>query len=513
MAVSFIYPSFLWLFILIPLTIALGIAGKRSWRQARLWLNLGLRSLLLALIVLALAGLQIHLPAPTLSVVFVLDKSDSISPADQAAGEDYIRQAVHEMPGGDKAAGVVFGKDALVTTRTDIAGALQLALALFPEEGAKRIVLLSDGRENLNQALQQAEIAGMQDIELRFYPLGADGGTAEVQVERLDAPVEIREGQSIDLQVSIGSTVSTGATLQVLADNELVESREVQLRPGSNLYTIHVPEIKPGFHRFRVMIVPDRDNRLQNNESSAFTVVQGPPSVLLVEGEAGEARNLEDALLANKVKTTLLTPEHLPGTLAELAQYDAIALVDVPAGRLPVSAMEALPVYVRDLGKALLTVGGENAYGAGGYLRTPLETALPVNMDVQSKEREANLALVLAVDKSGSMGRCHCDNPDLNQTYTASESGLPKGDIAKEAIMRSASALSQQDLLGVVAFDSLARWAFPVDPLPDAATLENAIGCHGSPGKGHRAPQACHPADGRLVVGRRSDRPRDQNAR
>ncbi len=494
MSVSFIYPSFLWLLILVPLTIGLGMAGKRSWSQGRLWLGLGLRSLLLALIVLALAGLQIHVPAPTLSVVFVLDKSDSISPTDQAAGEEYIRQSVHQMPAGDKAAVVVFGKDALVerlavpdqslpgltsvpvTTRTDIAGALQLALALFPEEGAKRIVLLSDGRENLNLALQQAEIAGMQDIELRFYPLSADSGVAEVQLERLEAPVEIREGQSIDLSVSIASTVSTGATLQVLADNELVDSREVQLKPGSNPFTIHAPEIGPGFHRFRVVIVPDRDNRLQNNESSAFTVVQGPPSILLVEGTPGESQNLDDALKANKVKTTVLTPEHVPGTLAELAQYDAIALVDVPAGRLPVSAMDNLPSYVRDLGKSLLTVGGENAYGAGGYLRTPLETALPVNMDVQSKEREANLALVLAVDKSGSMGRCHCDNPDLNQTYTARESGLPKVDIAKEAIMRSASALSQQDFLGVVAFDSLARWAFPVDPLPDQATLENAIG-------------------------------------
>lgn len=494
MSVSFIYPSFLWLLALIPLTIGLGMAGKRAWGHARLWLGLGLRSLLLALIVLALAGLQIHLPSPTLSVVFVLDKSDSIPPQDQAAGEEYIRQAVHQMPGGDKAAVVVFGKDALVerlavadqslpglasvpvTTRTDIAGALQLALALFPEEGAKRIVLLSDGRENLNQALQQAEIAGMQDIELRFYALSADNGTAEVQVERLDAPVEIREGQSIDLQVSIASTISTGATLQILVDNELIESRDVQLKPGSNALSIHASEINPGFHRFRVVIVPDRDNRLQNNESSAFTVVQGPPAVLLVEGEPGEARNLDEALTANKVKTTILAPEHVPGTLAELAQYDAVALVDVPAGRLPVSAMDNLPAYVRDLGKSLLTVGGENAYGAGGYLRTPLETALPVNMDVQSKEREANLALVLAVDKSGSMGRCHCDNPDLNQTYTARETGLPKVDIAKEAIMRSASALSDQDFLGVVAFDNLARWAYPVDPLPDPTTLENAIG-------------------------------------
>ena len=90
------------------------MAGKRSWSQGRLWLGLGLRSLLLALIVLALAGLQIHVPAPTLSVVFVLDKSDSISPTDQAAGEEYIRQSVHQMPAGDKAAVVVFGKDALV---------------------------------------------------------------------------------------------------------------------------------------------------------------------------------------------------------------------------------------------------------------------------------------------------------------------------------------------------------------------------------------------------------------
>ncbi len=494
MFVSFIYPSFLWLLGLIPLTIGLGLAGKRAWSQKRLWLGLGLRSLLLALIVLALAGLQIHLPAPSLSVVFILDKSDSISSQDQAAGEAYIRQAVHQMPGGDKAAVVVFGKDALVerpavpdqslpglasvpvTTRTDIAGALQLALALFPEEGAKRIVLLSDGRENLNEALQQAEIAGMQDIELRFYALSADSAAAEVLVERLDAPVQIREGQRIDLAVSIASTVSTGATLQVLADNELVDSREVRLNPGSNPFTIQAPEISPGFHRFRVVIVPDRDSRLQNNASSAFTVVQGPPSALIVEGEPGEAQNLDDALKANKVKTALLSPEHVPGTLAELAQYDAIILVDVPAGRLPVSAMDNLPVYVRDLGKSLLTVGGENAYGAGGYLRTPLETTLPVNMDVQSKEREANLALVLAVDKSGSMGRCHCDNPDLNQTYTAQESGLPKVDIAKEAIMRSASALSQQDFLGVVAFDNLARWAFPVELLPDPTTLENAIG-------------------------------------
>ena len=50
-------------------------------------------------------------------------------------------------------------------------------------------------------------------------------------------------------------------------------------------------------------------------------------------------------------------------------------------------------------------------------------------------------------------------NPDLNQTYTRQEVGQPKVDIAKEAIMRAAGALGPRDYLGVVAFDSAARWA------------------------------------------------------
>ncbi|MBE0697637.1 MAG: VWA domain-containing protein, partial [Anaerolineaceae bacterium] len=172
---------------------------------------------------------------------------------------------------------------------------------------------------------------------------------------------------------------------------------------------------------------------------------------------------------------TIIPPSDLPATLPELARYDTIVLANVLASSLPSGAMEALPVYIRDLGKGLLMTGGDSAFGAGGYLRTPLETALPVYMDVKSRELAANLALIVAVDKSGSMGRCHCDNPDLNQTYTAVETGQPKVDIAKEAIMRSASALGNEDYLGVLTFDSQAHWALKPQLLPGQNALENAI--------------------------------------
>jgi Mg-chelatase subunit ChlD/uncharacterized membrane protein len=494
MNIAFIYPQFLWLLLLIPLTVVLGLVGRRGQTPRRLWFGLALRSLLLLFIVLALAGIQIRLPTDLLTTVFLLDVSDSIPPAEQDAGESFIRQAVNEMPAGDRAAVVVFGQDALVerlaseerllnglasvpvTTRTNIAGALQLALALFPDEGAKRMVLLSDGRENLSTALDQAELAAAHNIELVYVPLGSEQGEVEVLVEALEAPVDVRQGQNFDLTAVVRSSAQTSATLRVFEDGALIATRELSLQPGINRFPISVEAGEAGFRRFRAQIVPDIDNRLQNNEASAFTVVHGPPRVLIVEGDPGEGTNLASALEAAQMHVDSISPSQFPTTLPEMAAYDAVVLANVPYPALPAEAGIMLQAYVRDLGRGLLMTGGENSFGAGGYLRTPLEETLPVYMDVRNKELSANLALVLAVDKSGSMGRCHCDNPDLNQSYTRAEVGQPKVDIAKEAIMRSASALGPQDYLGVVAFDERAHWVQQISPLVDAYTLEQSIG-------------------------------------
>lgn len=494
MRVSFVYPQLLWLLLLVPATVALALLDRRRPTQARFWSGLALRSILLALIILALAGIQLRLRADSLTAVFVLDVSDSIPAAEQAHGETLIRQAVEAMPAGDRAAVVVFGQDALVerlvsedrtlpglasvplTARTDVAGALQLALALFPDEGAKRLVLLSDGRENLGHALAQAEIAAAHGIELTYVPLGGPEGDVEVLIEALDAPADARQGQGFDLTVVVHSTAPTGATLRVFGDGVLVHSQQVRLREGINRFRVPVDATETGFRRFRAQIVPNADTRLQNNEASAFTVVHGPPRVLLVQRDADEGENLARALAAAEMDVQRRAPVDLPTTLPDLAAYDAIVLANVPATAFPSGAMNLLQSYVRDLGRGLLMTGGDGAFGAGGYLRTPLEETLPVDMDVRNKEESPNLALVLVVDKSGSMGRCHCDNPDLDQSYVRREVGQPKVDIAKEAVMRAAGALGGQDYIGVVAFDDAARWALEFQQLIDFVSLERSIG-------------------------------------
>lgn len=501
MGITFVYPEYLVLLLLIPLTVGLALLGRRALSSARLWGGLLLRSLLLALIVFALAGIQLRQRADHLTAVFLLDVSDSISPAEQERGEALIRQAVTEMPAGDRAAVVLFGEDALVerlpdesprlsdlasvpvSTRTDIAEALQLGLALFPDEGARRMVLLSDGRENLGAALEQAELAAAYGVELVYAPLGEEAGAPEVLVESLNAPPDARQGEELSLEVVVRSNEPTGAALRVFADGALIYTRDVSLQAGANRFTVPVQADETGFRRFRAQVIPDTDNRLQNNEAAAFTVVHGPPRVFIAEGQPGEADNLAQALTEAGMEVVQAPPQALPASLPELAGYDAVVLANVNAGALPTGAMEALPVYVRDLGRGLLMTGGQDAFGAGGYLRTPLEDALPVRMEVQNRDLTPNLALVLAVDKSGSMGRCHCDDPDLNQSYERREVGQPKVDIAKEAIMRSASALGSQDYLGVVAFDSQPRWAQEVSLLIDPLTLEQRIGAFQADGQ------------------------------
>jgi Mg-chelatase subunit ChlD len=495
MFLSFVHPTYLWLLLLIPLTAGLALTGRRRPTAARFWTALALRVALLALIVGALAGLQVRRRADTLTAVFLLDASDSVPAEERARGEALIRTAIGEMPTGDRAAVIVFGQDALVeripseerrlprldsapvTVRTDIAGALQLALALFPDEGARRLVLLSDGRENVGHAVNQAELAAAHGVELTYVPLGDPAGEVEVLIESLDAPADVRQGQRFDLTAVVRSTAATAATLRVFADGQLVHSREVRLQEGTQRLGVPVDAQESGFRRFRAQIVPDADGRLQNNEASAFTVVRGPPRVLLVEGQPGEGEALARALGAAGMVVETIRPPEFPTTLPELGAFEATILANVPAVALPSEALALLETYVRDLGKGLLATGGETAFGAGGYMRTPVERALPVDMDVRSKDQSPNLALVLVVDKSGSMGRCHCDNPDAQRgEYVAVESGQAKVDIAKEAVMRAAGALGPRDYLGVVAFDDLARWAVEVSPLVDPLTLERSIG-------------------------------------
>jgi Mg-chelatase subunit ChlD len=113
-------------------------------------------------------------------------------------------------------------------------------------------------------------------------------------------------------------------------------------------------------------------------------------------------------------------------------------------------------------------IGGPSGFGAGQWFRTPVQDVLPVDMEVMPKDQESNVALVLALDKSGSMS-------SGSDAGSSRPSALSKVDIAKNAVMQASAVLGNSDLVGIVAFDSGARWALEVQPYPSLLVLEEAI--------------------------------------
>jgi uncharacterized membrane protein len=502
MTLSFLYPTTLYALILIPALLALPFVGSRlRGRPMQFWTTLALRALVLLALILGLAGTQVVQAVNDTTVVFVVDHSDSVPQAEQKRAEDFIRASLATMKPSDRAAVVVFGENALVerlasdeptlapitsvprTTRTNLASALRLALALFPEETHNRIVLLSDGLENAGHANDLIDLARARDVQIDIVPLHPPTGQAEAYIDSLDAPASTRQGQSFEIGATIRSTTANAATVRLFGDGKLIATRDVILQSGSNRISFSVNADQPGFRRYTAELSSANDTLLQNNTASAFTVIHGPPRVLVVSKDDstgrldGDADNLLAALKSANIAADRIVPANLPGDLTALSNYDAVFLVNVPANALPDAAMNALPTFVRDLGRGLVMIGGADAYGAGGYLRTPVEKAMPVEMDVRSRTQEPNLALVFVIDKSGSMGRCHCDDPSLLPgQYTRVESGLSKVDIAKDAVMQAARVVGRADYVGVVAFDSNALWALHLQQLVDPDVIQQKIG-------------------------------------
>jgi uncharacterized membrane protein len=489
---NFADPVWLWLAVPVGLVVVIGWAGaSRTLPAARRIGSLVIRLLLAACLVLSLAGMRLALPADRLSVVFLLDASASMLDATSEALVDWARATVREMPEGDSAGVVVFGADALVdrlpsdldeladpasvpvTGATDVAAAVRLGAAILPAGTQQRLVLLSDGNDTSGSAEEAIAAAAARGIRLDVVA-PADASAAEVLVDALDAPPGSRVGETIDLVARLRSTISTTATLRLLADGETVATRELRLEPGVTTIPLRVTADEAGFHVFRAVIEPEEDRFAQNNAADAYVLVTGPPHVLVATDDADRAADFVASLTEADLEVTVVPAGGVPATITTLAGYDSVVLDDVSAEDLGATTMASLQVYVRDLGKGLVMLGGRDSFGAGGFLDTPLEETLPVYMSVRDRERSPEVAMVAVVDKSGSMADCHCTG-DSRDTATSQTRGFEKVDVAKEAILRAAEALAPSDQLGVVAFDQNAHWAVHTAPI-DFDALSGGLG-------------------------------------
>jgi uncharacterized membrane protein len=455
-------------------------------------------------VILGLSGIQVQREADRLAVVFLVDASDSISPAMQSTALDYVRAAAETMGDRDQAAVVVFGADALVDVpmtdrleivqlgsepnrlNTDLAEAMRLGLALFPADTAKRMVILSDGRQTVGDAEEVARLAAATGVQIDYVALtGTTSGQTvvgpEMLVSKVDTPATVNQGERFDLTATLYSNYAGAqAEVRVLSGGRVIHQREVTLQQGNTNAVFEMVAPTAGFVDFQVVVDPQSaDTFYQNNQLAAFTEVIGPPRVLLVTSDAREIASVQAVLEQSGLQVDVQDPHDLPIGLAGLSSYDSIVLANVSATDLTQDRMRYLQAYVRDLGGGLIAIGGPNSYGVGGYFQTPLEETLPVDMRIRDQKRIPQLTMLFVIDRSGSM-------------ELSGPSGVTNLELAKEAVVRSFDLLNDTDRTGVLSFDVNAQEVVPVQTVGDEGNRENLRALVGSlrPGGGTSIRQA-----------------------
>jgi len=481
-------PGYLWLLLLLPLFLWLGWPS-RGKRQLSEWAALILRSLLIVCLVFALAELTIQIPNDRLSVLYLLDVSDSIPKTQQRTALNFVQESIKSKPPDDLAGLIVFGGNALVesplsidlnanniasvpvTSQTDIGEAINLAQALFPADTAKRIVLLTDGNNNQGSPNDAIQVANTNGVDIVQFPLETRT-SADAAIMDLQMPTRLPQDKSFDLTFTVYSSISQPAVVRILSSGNVISEQDIQLSEGEQSYSIPLVTDHIGVNEFEVQLIAANDAIVQNNRLSGVTYVTGPPKVLVVsvppgsiypngESRPDEAGPLINLLEDGNYDFDLTQPENLPLDPAYLAQYNAVILIDVPGQNLSLAQMRTLQSYVRDLGGGLVTIGGLTSYGVGGYYNTPLEEMLPINMQNQDEVRKSTLTLVFVIDRSNSM--------------TDTSGGISKLELAKEAVLRSIELLKPDDKVGVVIFDSNPRWVTPITEVSNKDAILTSV--------------------------------------
>jgi uncharacterized membrane protein len=464
----------LWLIALVPaLAWILWLAVKSdvqttAWRR---WTSGTLRIVVLLLVVLAIAGLQWLRPIEGMNVFFLMDRSDSVPSAQQDAALQEAVKFADKKELVDQAGLIVFGSEAAIeykpniamskekiqavvgTERTDLGAAIRLGTAGFPETGQKRLVLVSDGNENIGEAMSALVAAKSLGVSLDVLPVGAMRAN-DLSVQKLGLPSNLKKGTAFEAKIFVQADKATPATIRLYRNDQYLGEQNVQLESGKNLLTFPQKLMESGFYNYDVRVEAAGDVLPQNNRASAFTFVRGEPRLLVVSSEPDQDQTLVQALQSLKMDVRVIPPGSFPASVAELQDYDSIFLCNVAAGDLGRNNQNLLDAAVRDFGVGLVCIGGDQAYAAGGYRNTPLETILPVSMELDSKKVLPSGAVVLVMHGM--------EFANGNQ-------------VARDCAQGVLAALAPQDQMGVILWDGTERWVFELSKVGDKKAMASQI--------------------------------------
>ena len=441
--------------------------------------------------ILALASLHRTQKEQRLAVVFLIDASESVQHSQRVEAVKQINAAVAKLRPIDLFGIIGFARETAVFTGirqkqnqpleslstelltslaeqairrdgTNILTAFKRAIASLPNDAHRRIVLLSDGIHNAGGTRLEDYLPLLSASRVEIATIPLDTLKDAIRVVQLQAPTQVRKGQRFEMRAIVetdGSLPKVPATLY--HEGALIDTYEWTLPNGTHSLALPVPPVsEERNHRYELKL-DVADEILENNQGYGVVKIRGKPHVLYVEEDRTEATHLKTVLQENGFNVEVRTPEEMPTDLIELQRSDGIILSNVSADVLSLEHLQSIESYVRDLGHGLIVIGGEHAYGPGGYTDTALERVLPVEMT--PRQQKDTVAIFFVLDTSGSMAN-----------YVGGQ--RRKIDLAIAGISAGIDNLEEDDVAGVISF-SAGKDAYVVSDLTsDRPVLLQTVG-------------------------------------
>jgi len=473
-------PAALYLLAVPGIVLLWGLINARGW--IRVWAPL-MRAIALALFVAAVANPQKVMRSEGAAQPAVVDSSASITPEMRAWTVDLLKNQLKLRP-GDPA--FIFATSAVAKTigevesrfesvecagcspeHTNIEAAL-IRLAADPEAEGGPAVVVTDGWENMGDSARAVNALYAARIRLDiFTPPGATS-IPNVAMTALTLPPALEKAEPFALGVTLDNfnpRPVTG-TISVYRGDALVSERKVTLVHGAERFDFPVRNESTGLASYRAVFKADDtglDRYPEDDSLQGWVGVGAQRKVLILTDSAKDAAYLQTVAQRRGFEASVV-PVSSGQWSGSLAGYDAVFLNNVPVERFSASAQNALVSYV-ERGGSLAMVGGDESFGLGQWQTSPVANAMPVVMKPPER-KELKRALVLVIDKSGSMGR---------------------GDklaYAKAAAETVGKTLKDSDLIAVIGFDSQPFVVVPLESVaksrPYLDQMINRLAAHGT---------------------------------
>jgi Mg-chelatase subunit ChlD len=461
----------IWLLVIIPLALGLWL-----FRPASRWL-FALRALSLALVVLALAGLSLRLPSRAGTVVVVADRSLSMPASSTVDQKENIRLIHSKMSNDDLLAVVSFGQQVAVEhppstikfadfqhqvggNASSLGEAIESALSLIPRDSPGRVLVLSDGKWTGRDPTTLAPLALGRNIAID-YRAQERPGAGDLAIGRIDAPAVVAPGESFLISAWVQAPSPQKVTFTLKQGDRVVATGERQLVSGANRLTFRDRAVQGGNQAYTLEVKgADKDPFPENNTAKIIVGVGGPRPLLHVSDSPSSG--LAKLLTKGRLDIRSVRPGALTWTLEELSRYSGLVLENVPGDKIGQVGMETISAWVKETGAGLMMTGGRSSYGPGGYYKSPLEPIMPVSMELRNEHRKLSLAIVVALDRSGSMS-------------APVSGGKQKMDLANLGAAQVVDLLGPQDEFGCIAVDTEPHQIAPLSKNTDKDGVKDKL--------------------------------------